>query len=83
MCASTLPIIFGCTGGVARFFLCKNALVSSAAKKPFYYFLREIRKAALESSKGKEGEKQALVRIELPGDASPVVGSVEEATLQH
>jgi len=34
--ASTSPVIFGATGGLSRFFLCKNALTFSVAKKSFF-----------------------------------------------
>ena len=43
----------------------------------FYYFLREIRKAALQANESKKltREKQTLVRVELPGDENSVVGN--------
>ena len=43
----------------------------------YYYWLREIRKAALQTSEGRKREvEQALVRIELPSNANPTVGNV-------
>ena len=56
--------------------------LNSVKESNYYYFLREIRKAALQSSTGKEGAKQALVRIELPGDVSSAVGSVAGAAIR-
>ncbi|MCL2122354.1 MAG: hypothetical protein FWH28_08920 [Clostridiales bacterium] len=42
----------------------------------FYYFLREIRKAALQTNEGKSlATEQALVRIELPDSVNPVEGN--------
>jgi len=49
---------------------------NSIKESNFYYSLREIRKAALQANEGKkEGEKQALVRIELPGGVNPGPGN--------
>ena len=46
--------------------------LNSIKESNFYYWLREIRKVALQPNEGKKrGEKQALVRIELPGGENP------------
>ena len=46
--------------------------LNSTKESNFYYWLREIRKAALQPNEGKRPEeKQALVRIELPHGENP------------
>jgi hypothetical protein len=55
----------------------------SITESNFYYFLREIRKAALQIYEGKQPEaEQALVRVDLPGSTNSILGNTPATAIR-